>query len=139
MLPSLLDGKLQGTIGVAAELGEMVIFDEDGIEEADAVIGAPPDTDRVLFKVAPAGRCLAGVTNDGFGAMNTFNVTRRERGDAAQVAEKIEHGPFDRKKRSGGSMEMSNGVAFLNGSIGAKRGDFEGRIPKRRRKDLVDQ
>ena len=62
--------------------GEVVVFDEDGVEQAGAMVAATAAVDGVLFESAPARCCFAGVVNVCGGAFNAADILARERSDS---------------------------------------------------------
>ncbi len=68
----------------------MIVLDENAGGEIDAMIGAAAAEDRVFFKGSHAGHGFARVEHARMGALNRVGIFARERGDAAQVLQKIE-------------------------------------------------
>ena len=84
----------------------MVVFDEDGVEQAGAMVAAAAAVDGVFFEPAPAGRCFAGVVNMGRGAFDAADVLARERGDSGQAADEIQKRPLAGEHVAGGACEF---------------------------------
>ena len=89
----------------------MVVFDEDGVEQAGAMVAAAAAVDGVFFESAPAGRCFAGVVNAGGGAFDAADVLARERGDSGQAADEIQQRPFAGEHVAGGAGEFGEATA----------------------------
>ena len=67
--------------------GQVVVLDQDGVEQAGAVVVAAAAAHRILFQPSPAGRRLARVVDPGRRAGNGVDIATRERGDARQPAD----------------------------------------------------
>ena len=73
---------------------DVVVLDQNGVIEAKAVIAAAAGADRVFFQRAQSGRGLAGTNDARLGALRGRHQRGRRGGDAAEMAEKVECGPF---------------------------------------------
>ncbi len=82
-----LGGGEGGLAGLLAAEGQVVVFDEDRVVEAGAVVAAAAAVDGVFFEATPAGGGFAGVVNVGFGPGNGIYILPGERGDAGEAAE----------------------------------------------------
>ncbi len=78
------------------EPGQVIVLDQDGIVQAEAVVAAPAAPDRVLFQRTPAGRGLARVVDRGARAGDRRDEPRRQGRDPAQPLQKVERGPLHR-------------------------------------------
>ncbi len=97
---SLLDGA-----GDAATGKDMVLLDEVGVEEADAVVLAAAASDGVLLGTAQAGNGLAGVEQAAAGLFQLGHITGGEGGDAGEGLHKVEGIALAGQQQAGRTME----------------------------------
>ena len=71
---------------------DVVVLEEDGVVEADAVAVAAAAADGVLLERAPAGRGLAGVKEFDVGALDRLDELGGAGCDAGHAAQEVEHG-----------------------------------------------
>src|SRR3546814_10505769 len=67
-----------------------VVLDEHRIVKADAVGSSAAASDRELLQAAKPGKRLSGVVDVSPRAVALLNVPRGERGDAAEMREKVQ-------------------------------------------------
>ena len=94
--PTPLLGPLQ-RLGYAARDGDMIVLDQHGIVEAEPMIAAAADADRIFFDRAQARRCLARADDLRLGVPDRRNHGRRRGGNSAQAAQEIQRNPFRRQ------------------------------------------
>ena len=88
--PGHVTGEFAGApdrLGDASAYGHVVVLDQDGIVQPEAVRRAAAGGYRGQFQRAQARRGLARVRNARAGAGDRIDVGARERGDAAQASE----------------------------------------------------
>lgn len=90
---------------------EVVVFDEDGVEEARAVVMTATAADGVLFEAAPAGRGFASVVNAGSRAGDAADILAGKRGDAGKAVHEVEHWAFAREQVAGTAREAGDSGA----------------------------
>ncbi len=73
---------------------QMIVFDEDGIEQAGAMIGSTTASDGKLLKTAPPRRRFPRVEDADIRTTDTCNKLGCVRGDATQSSHEIENRPF---------------------------------------------
>ena len=88
--------------------GQVVVLDEDGVEQAGAMVVAAAAADGVLFQPPPAGRGFARVVDARAGAFDAADVLARERGDAGEAAEKIQQRPLAGEHVAGRTGELGD-------------------------------
>ena len=66
---------------------QVVVFDQNRIEQAGAMVMAAAAADGVFFQSPPAGRCLSCVVNAGLRACDAADILTRKCGDAGKAAE----------------------------------------------------
>ena len=84
----------------ACEPGQVIVLDQDGIVQTEAVVEPTTAPDRVLFQGTPAGSGLARVVDRRAGAGDRRDEPRRQGRDPAQPLEKVERGPLHRQQRT---------------------------------------
>ena len=67
---------------VERQVSEVIVFDEHGVEEADAVAAATAATDGVFGEMAEGGDGFAGVEDGGAGVRDGVDILGGEGGDA---------------------------------------------------------
>ena len=77
----------------------MVVLDEDGVVEAEAVIAAAAGLDRVLLEGSQARSRLAGADDAGAVGRDQGDQVAGGGGDAAELAEEVEGGALGGEKR----------------------------------------
>ena len=70
--------------------GDVVVLDENGVEEAEAVVDAAAQGDGVFVQRAKTRDGLAGVEDGGAGSGDRVDECAGERGDAAEALEEVE-------------------------------------------------
>ena len=90
----------------------VVVLDEDGIVEAEAVVGAAAAAHGVFLQHAQRGRGLARVEHRDAPASGV-DESRGQRGDTRQPLQDIEGGTFGREERAGASGHDRHHVARL--------------------------
>ena len=85
--------------GDTARDRDMVVLDEDGVVEPEAVIEAAAAAHRIFLQGAQARRGLAGAAYARAGAGDRPHIGRGRGGDAGEVAEEIECGALCAKQR----------------------------------------
>ena len=88
---------------------QVVVFDEDRVEQAGAMVVAAAAADGVLFQSPPAGRCFARVVDPCARACDAADVFARERGDAGKSAEQVQHRPLAREQVAGRTGKFGDG------------------------------
>ena len=73
----------------AAGQGDVVVLDENGIVEAETMIGTAPATNRVFLRKAQAGRGFARAGDARFGVGDGIGNAASCGGDAGKRAEEI--------------------------------------------------
>ncbi len=108
-------GRLGGAEGGGdtAGRGDVVVLDEDGVEESDAVVDAATQGDGVLVQGAEAGDGLAGVEDRGAGSLNLVDECAGARGDTAEALEEVEGGAFAGEGQAGVGFDVARDVAGL--------------------------
>jgi hypothetical protein len=94
-----LAGILQG-LADAAGCGDVIIFYEDCVEEAHAVIGDAAGDGGALFQRSHAGRGFARVEDAAVCFGYGIGVLARQRGYAAEALQEIEPDAFTLKQRA---------------------------------------
>ena len=98
----------------AATEVDMVVFEENHIKQADAVIGAAANLHRLFFQHAHTGRGFAGVEHAGAGAFESFHVALRHGGDTAHALHDVEHQSLCLKKALRLSAHHESHITGLN-------------------------
>lgn len=118
----------------------MVVLDEHGIEQSDAVIEAAAAAHRVFLEGTEARRRLARIDDFRVRACNSIDVLTRQRRDARQAAEKIQRHTLGRQQRArvpGNACDHRAGlhrfaVAGFDREIGFRPDRAEGRFGERK-------
>ena len=95
----------------AARRGDMVVLDQNGVVEAEAVIDAAAGAHGVFLHRAQAGHRLAHADDARLVALHRLDQRRRGRGDAAEMAEEIERDALGREHAARGTVERRDAVA----------------------------
>ena len=74
----------------------MVVLDEHGVVEPEAVVAAAAAADGVLLKGAQPGRGLAGADDAGAVWRDSGDEVARGGGDAAEAAQEVERDALGR-------------------------------------------
>lgn len=77
-----------------AQSGEMIVFDEHHVEQAEAVINAAAASDGIFFQSTQAGSGFARVKNLRVGALDGIHELRSQGGDAGEALNEIEGDAF---------------------------------------------
>ena len=78
-------------LGDAAGKVHVVVFEQNHVEEADAVVGAAADFDGFFFEHTHAGCGFAGIEHTCVCAFESFDIGGRHRGNAAHALHHVEH------------------------------------------------
>ena len=103
-------GAGQGGFDAAGER-DVVVLDEDGVIEAEAVVHAAAAAHRVFFGDAQAGRGFAGADDAGLGVGDGAGNAVGGAGDATEMTEKIQCDAFAGEDFAGRSAEPGDDVA----------------------------
>ena len=90
---------------------DVVVLDQHGVAEAEAVVHPAPAAHGVLLQQPQARQRLAGVADPGAGAGDGVDPGRGGRGDAGEVAEQVERGPFGGEQPADGRADDERGLA----------------------------
>ncbi len=91
----------------------MVVLDQNGVEEADPVIGDAPGRRRGLFERAETRRSLARVEDAAAGACDRFGILPGEGGDATEALQEIESDALVFEQRTGRTRDPGNDLIVL--------------------------
>lgn len=86
----------------------MIILDEHRIIERETVVHAAACPDCIFLQGTQTGRRLAGADDGGLCASHSLDQISRRRGNAGQMAEKIERGALTRQDRAGRAGNAGN-------------------------------
>ena len=89
MWPACARARCSGSVD-AARGDDVIVLDQDGVEQTEAVVDAAAAAHGILLEGAQARRRLARVDDARLGAGDRGDVAGGQRGDAAEVAEKVE-------------------------------------------------
>ncbi len=92
--------------------GDVIVLDENGVVEADAVIGDAAGCGGRLFERAQAGGGLAGVEHAAAGAGDGIGVLAGESGDAAQALEEVEGDALAFEQGAGAAADSGEDLAI---------------------------
>ena len=84
-------------LGDAAGDGDMIVLDQHGVVEAEPMIAAAADADRVFLDRAQTRRGLARADDLRLGVADRRDHGRRRRRDSAQTAQEIQRDPLRRQ------------------------------------------
>jgi hypothetical protein len=98
-------GPFKGS-GDAAGGGDVVVFNQERVVEAETVVDAPAAAYGVFLKGAEARRGLASVDDHRFQRADRVNVGAGERSDAAQSAQKVQSGALGAKEGPGVGVDL---------------------------------
>jgi hypothetical protein len=123
-----LAGLLQGPVDAAG--GQDVVFlDQDAVVEADALVLAAADLDRVLLGQAQARQGLAGIEDFRLAALYRFHVAPRGGGGGGEGLQEVEGRPFGGEQGPGGAADFAQHLAFADaGAFLGAPGDFHPRV-----------
>ena len=93
--------------------GEVVVLDQHGVGEPQAVVGAAAGADGGLLEEAEAGEGLARIedADPGVGLVGRLDEAGREGGDAGEVAEEVQRSALGGEDRAQGPADIEDGVA----------------------------
>src|SRR5690606_16866171 len=94
--------------------GNVVVLDEDGVEQADAMVHAASCAHGIFLERAEPGRGFARVDDCGAGAGDGIDIATCQRGDAAQTTDEIECDALRRQQRAGAAADTGDPGAFLD-------------------------
>ncbi len=100
--------------GHSASGDDVVFLDQDAVVEADAVVGAAADADRVFLCQPQAGQGLAGVDDLGAGAGHGVDIAAGEGGGAREQLQEVERGAFGGEQRARAGDDVAEGLAGLD-------------------------
>jgi hypothetical protein len=86
----------------------VVLLDQDGVEQTDAVIFAPATTHRIFLCVPQAGEGLSCIEDNRAGAFHGLDELSRPAGRAGQGLQEIECGAFTTEYGAGLSREVAD-------------------------------
>ena len=78
------------SLALGGENGEVIVFDEDGVREREAVVVAAAAADGVALEEAERRCGFAGVDDAGVGAGGLFYKLRGEGGDTREALDEVE-------------------------------------------------
>ena len=90
----------------------VVLLDEDGVEQADAVVRAPAGGDRRLLERPQARRRLARVEDPRTGPFDLANAPRGEGRDARELLQEVERRPLGGEDRPGRPVDLKHRPAL---------------------------
>ena len=101
----MADGGFYGAKGGddAACDRDVVVFDQDRVIEAEAVVEAAAAQDGIFLEGAEAGRRFAGADDAGFGVGDGCDIARCQRGDAGKATEEIQRDALGGEEGAGGA------------------------------------
>jgi hypothetical protein len=92
----------------------VVFLDEEGVEQADAVVVTAATAHRVLLGDAQAGDGLAGIQQPHAGARDLVGVVPAAGGGARQQLQEIQSAALAGEQRAGGAREAEQAGARRN-------------------------
>ena len=107
----------------------MVVFDQDHVVEADAVVLSAAAAHSQLVQRAQTGRGLTRVEDHGARPGHGIDEAPRQRGDARHAAQKVERGPLggEQGARRAGDRSERIAVGYLR-AFGHQRDEADARI-----------
>src|SRR5947209_573631 len=93
-------GLVQGLCNSSGQ-SDVVFLEKNGVIKSEAMIAAPARLDRVFFERAQSRRRLARVANASSRAYELLHEASCERGDPAEMRQKIQRGTLAGENRSG--------------------------------------
>lgn len=96
--------------------GDVVVFDEDAIEEAHAMVGSAACSDSILGETSPTGQRLASVEDRRGCAFYRLDELVCEAGDAAQVPDEVKSRPLADEDSCQWSSSAGDDLSRLNQS-----------------------
>ncbi len=97
-------GAVEGCLDAASHL-DVVVLDEHGIVEAEAVVGSAADFDGVLVEQAQAWRGLARVDKLGAVGGSYLREFMGARGDAREMLQQVQRQPLPREDGAGRAVD----------------------------------
>ena len=94
---------------------DVIFFEQDRVVKADAMICAASHLDRIFFEQAQPRSCFTRVAYARVCPRKSLYKFMRQRGDAAQMREKIQRGSLACQNRAAASVQMQKIAAFGNG------------------------
>ncbi len=88
----------------------MIVLDQHGVIQPEAVIGAAACTHRIFLQCAHAGNGFTGTADARLVPLNCGNHAGRGRGNAGQMPEKIQRRAFRRQRRAGRALYDGNHI-----------------------------
>ncbi len=92
----------------AARHGDVVVLDQDGVVEAEAMVHAAAAAHRVFFKRAQTRRGFARAADFRLGVGDGLRIVRGQRGHAAQASEKVQRHPLRRQNAPRGALDAGD-------------------------------
>ena len=90
----------------------VVVFDEHGVVQTEPVVRSTAHPNSVFLERAEAGRRLPGAHDAGLARLgHRLDDGSGQGGDAGQVAQQVERGPFGRQQDTRRTLEFDNGGA----------------------------
>ncbi len=72
----------------------MVVLDQDGVIQTEAVVDPSAAADGVFFQQAKSRRGLAGIDDDGPGPLHRLDIGMGQTGDAAEPSHEVQRRPL---------------------------------------------
>lgn len=91
--------------------GDVIVLDEDGVVQAETVVGDTAGRGGLLFEQAETGSGLAGIEDADAGAFDSADIAGGEGGDAGEALEEVEGDAFAGEERARGTFDVGDGVA----------------------------
>ena len=110
--------------GDAAGGGDMIVLDQRGVIQAEAVVEAAAAAHGIFLQGAQAGQGLAGADDARLGALHRLDQRRRGGGDAGQMAQEIQRHPLGGQDGAGRAADGGQQRAGCNVAA-VRRGDLE--------------
>ncbi len=95
---------------IDGDAGEVVVLDEHGVEEPDAMAEAAAAADRVLLQAAEAGGGLAGVQEASAGVGDAIGKCACAGGDSGEAGEEVEQGSLYGEDLPRGPVDERDGL-----------------------------
>ena len=93
LLVQVLVATLDGIDDAPCEVN-MVVLEQNHVEEADTVVAAPANLDRLFFEHTHTRRGLTGIQHTSLGTLETLHIPVRHGSNATHALHDVEHEAF---------------------------------------------